>query len=274
MKVHHLNCISCCPLGGRLMDSRSTSIWQRGQLGCHCLLLESNAGLVLVDTGLGLRDIRDPYGRLSGFFLKLLSPDFREEMTAIRQIEKLGFTQRDVRHIVLTHLDFDHAGGLDDFTHAKVHMLSSERRHAMRQRTWLDRQRFRPLQWSDRSRWKMHEEHGFDWYGFENVQVGNGLPHDVMLVPLAGHTFGHAGVAVRGDQGWLLLAGDAYFDPREMDIERPHCRLGLRLYQALMETDRRARLGNQQKLRDLRRHHSDVKLFCSHDPLEFAQLAA
>jgi glyoxylase-like metal-dependent hydrolase (beta-lactamase superfamily II) len=36
------------------------------------------------------------------------------------QVQRLGFDPRDVRHIVLTHLDFDHAGGLDDFPHATV----------------------------------------------------------------------------------------------------------------------------------------------------------
>ncbi|HLL13222.1 MAG TPA: hypothetical protein VK570_19315, partial [Rubrivivax sp.] len=64
-----------------------------------------------------------------------------------------------------------------------------------------------------------------------------------------------------------------YFDAREMDIERPRCRLGLRMYQTLMEKDRRARLDNQQRLRDLRRDHSEVRVFCAHDPDEFEQLA-
>ena len=278
MKVHHLNCISSCPLGGRLMDGRSPSVLQRGQLCCHCLLVESNGGLVLVDTGFGLRDVRDPASRLSGFFLKLLSPDFREEMTAIRQIQRLGLAPADVRHIVLTHLDFDHAGGLDDFPHAQVHMMGEERTHAVQQKTWLDRQRYRPQQWSDRSRWQVHGEGaakrgGDDWCGFSNVQSGGSLPEGIALVPLFGHTFGHAGVAVRGEGGWLLQAGDAYFDPREMDIDNPRCRLGLRMYQTLMEKDRRARLANQQRLRELRRDHRDVRVFCAHDPQEFEQLA-
>jgi len=83
MRIHHLNCISSCPLGGRLMDGRTPSILQRGQLCCHCLLLESNDGLVLVDTGFGLHDVAKPHARLSAFFLFLLSPDFRAEMTAV-----------------------------------------------------------------------------------------------------------------------------------------------------------------------------------------------
>jgi glyoxylase-like metal-dependent hydrolase (beta-lactamase superfamily II) len=132
------------------MDGRTHGLVRRGELSCHCLLLETAVGLVLVDTGFGLRDVRDPQSRLSRFFLGLVSPDFREELTAVRQIARLQLDPRDVRHIVLTHLDFDHAGGLDDFPAATVHLLASERDAAVAQRTWLDRQRYRPQQWSTR----------------------------------------------------------------------------------------------------------------------------
>lgn len=136
------------------MDGSARSVFERGHLTCHCLLIETDSGLVLCDSGLGLRDVATPRARLSRFFLALVSPDFREEMTARRQIERLGFRADDVRHIVLTHLDFDHAGGLDDFPQATVHMLGVEKTAAEAQRTWLDRQRFRPQQWSSRPRWR------------------------------------------------------------------------------------------------------------------------
>jgi glyoxylase-like metal-dependent hydrolase (beta-lactamase superfamily II) len=83
----------------------------RGRLTSHCLLLEQGHALVVVDTGYGLGDVRDPTNRLSRFFLTLNAPELREGDTAIRQIERLGFQASDVRHIVLSHLDFDHAGG-------------------------------------------------------------------------------------------------------------------------------------------------------------------
>src|SRR3954469_20943379 len=140
MRIHHLNCISTCPAGGRLMDGRTPSIIRRGELACHCLLVETDTSLVLVDTGLGLRDVREPRSRLSAFFLALVAPDFREELTAVRQIARLGYDPAAVRHIVLSHLDFDHAGGLDDFPGATVHMLQAERDNAVAQGTWLDRQ--------------------------------------------------------------------------------------------------------------------------------------
>jgi glyoxylase-like metal-dependent hydrolase (beta-lactamase superfamily II) len=276
MRIHHLNCISTCPLGGRLMDGRTESIVRRGELACHCLLVETGSRLVLVDTGLGLGDVADPHGRLSEFFLALVKPAFREEMTAIRQIQRLGYNPRDVRDIVLTHLDFDHAGGLDDFPYAKVHMLALESEYAVLQKTWLDRQRFRPQQWSlTRANWVVYPATGGDdWFGFERVRPLDGLPPDIAMVPLRGHTYGHAGVAIQRGDRWLLQAGDAYFFHAEMDPDRPHCTPGLRFYQWMMEKDRGARLRNQARLRNLNRARSrEVTIFCGHDLTEFERLS-
>ena len=273
MRVHHINCISTCPLGGKLMDGRTTGV--RGRLTCHCLLVETARELVLVDTGFGLRDVADPHGRLARFFLLLLRPELREEMTAIRQIERMGYDPRDVRHVVLTHLDFDHAGGLDDFPEAAVHMLADERVDAEAQRSVLDRMRYRPQQWSTRPSWRTYAPaEASSWFGFRAVRDLVGVPPEILLVPLAGHTLGHAGVAIHTDGGWLLQAGDAYFYHREMDLRRPTCTPGLRFYQWMMEKDRRARLANQARLRQLIREHGrEVNVFCAHDVVEFDRLS-
>jgi glyoxylase-like metal-dependent hydrolase (beta-lactamase superfamily II) len=276
MRVHHLNCISTCPLGGRLTDGFSDCLLCRARLSCHCLLVETSSGLVLIDTGLGLRDVRDPRSRLSAFFLALLSPDFREESTAARQVQALGHRPEEVRHIVLTHLDFDHAGGLDDFPNAVVHLLRGESDYAAMQKTWLDRQRFRPQQWSSQPRWRTYETlSGARWFGFDCVRELEGLPPEILLVPLAGHTFGHAGVAVWEGTRWLLLAGDAYFHHEELDPTHPRCPPGLRLYQTLMEKSRTARLLNQERLRALRSAHGrEVAICCSHALPEFEAMSA
>ncbi len=272
MKLHHLNCICACPLGGRLMDGRAPTVFQRGTLCCHCLLLETAQGLTLVDTGYGLNDVRHPRQRLSSLFLWLMSPDLREEMTAARQVERLGFRREEVRHIVLTHLDFDHAGGLDDFPLATVHLLRRERDAAVAQRTWLDRQRYRPAQWASRARWQAYDgAQGDSWQGLQCVRPLHGVRAAVVLVPLPGHTLGHAGVAVRTGQGWLLMAGDAYFHHREMD-EPPWCTPGLRMYQTLMEKDRAARLQNQARLRALKAN-AQLEILCAHDPTEFERIS-
>ncbi len=256
------------------MDGHTHSIMKRGHLTCHCQLIETDQGLVLVDTGFGLEDVHHPHDRLSEFFLALVSPDFREEMTAVRQIEKLGFKAQDVRHIILTHLDFDHAGGLDDFPNATVHLSFQEREYAVQQKTWLDRQRFRPQQWDSQHRWRAYDPAvGEKWFGFRGVQSLRGLPPEILMIPLHGHTFGHTGVAIQQGNRWLLNAADAYFYHEEMNVDRPRCTPGLRFYQWMMDKDRSERIENQIRLRELKREHSDqVEIFCSHDVVEFERL--
>ncbi|MBX3208640.1 MAG: MBL fold metallo-hydrolase [Labilithrix sp.] len=270
-RITHLACVTMCPPARRLS---SASARGAAELACHCLLVELGDRLVLVDTGLGLLDVRYPRPRLSSLFLDVLSrPRLREADTAVRQVEQLGHRASDVTDVVLTHLDFDHAGGLDDFPRARVHLLESERAAARAQRTFLDRQRFRPQQWSSAPRWHTYKPRGERWFGFESVRALDGLPPELLLVPLAGHTAGHAGVAVRGASQWYLHCGDAYFHRGEMDPRRPRCPAGLRLYQWLTEVDRRERLGNQRRLRQLVKTRADeVRAFCAHDVVELSTL--
>ncbi len=271
MRVHHLNCVSACPLGGLIMDGASLSL--RGRLASHCLLIETAQSLVLIDTGYGLRDVEQPRARLSPFFLALVKPELREEMTAVRQVRALGFDPKDVRHIVLSHLDFDHAGGLDDFPEATVHLLQTEITSATAQATLLDRMRYRPQQWSSRAAWRGYPgKSGETWRGFECVRDMPGLPPELLLVPLLGHTLGHAGVAVQLPERWLFYVADAYFYHAEMEAV-PRCTPGLRLYQTMMEKDRRQRLHNQRRLRELALSESDIAVFCAHDVSELERMS-
>jgi glyoxylase-like metal-dependent hydrolase (beta-lactamase superfamily II) len=263
MRIHHLNCGCMCPIGGRLFDGVSKGL--TAHLVCHCLLIETNQGLVLIDTGFGLRDVEAPYSRLSPFFIHFNNIQFDRTYTAIAQIEQMGFSPRDVCHIVLTHLDFDHAGGLDDFPEATVHLMQREIDTARDRHGFIAQRRYRPRQWDEVQHWQPYNPGGEPWFGFEAVRDLAGLPPEILLIPLAGHTWGHAGVAIQTNEGWLLHAGDAYFYHHEMDAS-PRCSPGMKAYQWMMEVDREARLFNQDRLRTLVGDRSgEVRLFCSHD---------
>jgi glyoxylase-like metal-dependent hydrolase (beta-lactamase superfamily II) len=280
MRIHHLNCGTDCPLGGALFDGRSASAF--GKLVCHCLLIETDAhGLVLVDTGFGLRDVAHPHAspepRITRPWRLMLNIQLREEETAIRQIEALGFSAGDVRHIVVTHLDFDHAGGLEDFPNATVHVMQREYDDATGPHAGtVARNRWRYSQLDEVQQWRGYAATGEPWFGFDAVRDLAGLPPEILLVPLPGHTWGHAGVAVRRDDGrWLLHAGDAYFYRGEMRQARRRCTPGLRGYQRLMEVDAVSRLGNQERLRRLSiEHHDTVSIACAHDPVELERCQA
>lgn len=222
---------------------------------------------MLVDTGYGLQDVRHPHGRLPWLWSILLNVRLKEANTAIRQIEALGFKAEDVRHIVLTHLDFDHAGGIEDFPKARVHVLAAERSAAQRRAGFVGRQRYRPVMWDGVADWRLYQAAGENWFGFDAVRQLDGLPPEILLVPLRGHTEGHAGVAVAHAGGWLLHAGDAYLHHSQMR-RPPGNTPGLQVYQHIMDSDRPARRRNQQRLRDLAATESGVRIFCSHDRSE------
>jgi glyoxylase-like metal-dependent hydrolase (beta-lactamase superfamily II) len=266
MRVHHLNCGSFCPHGRRLVNGKG-GLLEKAHIVCHCLAIETDAGLVLVDTGFGIEDARNP-GQLGGAFRLLMNPQPKAETTALKQLEALGFAAGDVRQIVTTHLDLDHAGGLPDFPQAEVHLLSAELEAALH--PGLD-ERLRYIggaHWRHGPRWVTHDADGDEWLGFESVRILPGIDPEILLVPLVGHTRGHSAVAIRSGEGWLLHCGDAYFHHDELRTP-PSGPPMLRLFQNLTASDNRARRANQERLRELAaRHGGELTLICSHDPHE------
>lgn len=283
MRVHHLNCGTLCPPFGRLIQGTG-SLFGRGHLVCHCLLVETNDALVLIDTGLGLADIAHTAERLGSGFPKVFRPALDPKETALRQIEALGFSAKDVRHIVLTHLDIDHAGGLSDFPDAAVHLFRPEHTAATAPETVLERARYNPAQWAHSPRFHLYDVGGEPWLGFDCVRQLDGLPPEILIVPVVGHTRGHAAIAVnvparpaepddapwssRG-AGWLLHAGDAYFYRGEMDPNRRACPVVVEVFQRTIAVDNEARVANQERLRLLAKEHAGkVRVFCAHDDVE------
>lgn len=263
MRIHHLSCGSLCPHGGRLLGGQG-GLLSTAEIVCHCLAIESDDGIVLVDTGFGMDDAREP--RQLGPVFGLMNAEPKAETTALRQLEALGFAATDVRQIVTTHLDPDHSGGLPDFPEAEVHVLSTELDAALHPRL-RDRPRYVRAHWKHGPRWVRHEAGGDEWFGFQSVRILPGAG-EVLLVPLSGHSLGHTGVAIRTGEGWLLHCGDAYFNHGEVETPRS-CPPGLRLFQNLNAADNRARKANQERLRELAaRHGHEIAFLCSHDPHE------
>ncbi|WP_250655427.1 MBL fold metallo-hydrolase [Alkalimarinus coralli] len=271
-RIHHLNCATLCPQGARLINGKG-GLFAKSILSCHCLLIESNEGLILIDTGFSVEDMQST-GRMGLLIAKAMNPVMDVEQTALYQIEKLGFSRNDVKHIVLTHLDPDHAGGIVDFPHAKIHVHEKEYSAGTEPCTLVEKYRYRSQMWQHNPDWQLHRVTGERWFGFDSVHVLNNRLQDLLLVPLHGHSRGHCGVAVATTEGWVLHCGDAYFHQSEMDLDKPRCTPGLSLTQMIDESSRADRLHNQQQLRSLKRDNPDITLFCSHDHGEFETCSA
>ncbi|MGD2147477.1 MAG: MBL fold metallo-hydrolase [Anaerolineae bacterium] len=242
MAIHFLNCFTC--------NARVPSHWRTGAL---CMIVETNRGLVLVDTGLGLDDYvhRDPILRF--FQLTTIVPLDPEE-AAIRQITRMGYQPRDVRHIVITHMHFDHCGGLPDFPQATVHV------HRRELEAFEGRG---PRRWTDLAYVRRHIAHGprfvlYDgtagaWFDFPAIRLP--FEPELWLVPLFGHSRGHCGVAFQTESSWLFHVGDAaHMDPTE----------GTPLWIV------RLVLGpHTPRLRQFQAAHRDIQITTGHMPLTF-----
>lgn len=273
MRLHHLNCGTMTPPARRLINGDG-GLFEPGVMVCHCLLIETDQGLVLIDSGIGSADVRDPVAGLGSAFLRRSRPRLDPDETAIRQVRRLGYRPEDVRHIVLTHLDLDHAGGLPDFPWANVHVHAREHAAAMRPTLPAERRgRYRPHHWAHGPDWRTYDETSGDtWLGLPAVRQLDGLGPEILLVPLPGHTRGHAGVAVDAGPTWLLLAGDAYFFHQQTDPDRPHSPLGLALFERRVQVDGPARRRSANQLRQLRADQGDrVEIFSAHDAVEFTR---
>jgi glyoxylase-like metal-dependent hydrolase (beta-lactamase superfamily II) len=195
VKINHLNCGTLSP-----KYPRSRSI-------VYCLLVETEDGPVLVDTGFGFQDYEKPTLMMDGF-LKLMGVPRKSEETAIYHAESLGYDPQDVKHIVLTHLHLDHAGGMRDFPHAQIHLFKTELESATHPHSLLERG-CDSAHWAHDPKWVFYDQVDGEWFGFPRIDILEGISPQICLVPLPGHTRGHCGVAVATDRGWIFNCGDA-----------------------------------------------------------------
>lgn len=248
MKVHHVNC-------GILHAPPNP------QAACHCVLLDLDGRLVLIDTGIGLQDIARPIERIGQPAIEAAGYQFHESLTAARQVERLGFTREAVTDIVLTHADQDHAGGLADFPSASVHISAEEHTQIT-----SGNGRYSPAQFDHQPRWATHSATGNNWFGLESRPLSILGAIDIRLIPLFGHTLGHCGVAIRDKDRWLLHVGDAYYLRVELSTD-DHPVSALATFRADSNSLRQASL---KELRRLAKDHAEeITMFGYHDLSEF-----
>ncbi|MEO0531540.1 MAG: MBL fold metallo-hydrolase [Planctomycetota bacterium] len=213
---------------------------------CHCLLVETESTVVLIDAGIGLHDVEDPEGRIGRDAIEFAGFHFHADLTAVRQLKARGIEPDAVEHIVLTHCDSDHVGGLSDFANAQVHVAAEEK-----QAVDDGNPRYTTNQFAHGPNWQTYHENDCEFLDLPARRIGAIEGIDIRLVPLFGHTAGHCGVAVRDGEQWWLHVGDAYYISNQLD-DRPH---PVEEFATLAAVDNDQRRESLQKLRSLVASH-------------------
>jgi N-acyl homoserine lactone hydrolase len=208
-------------------------------------LIEHPNGLILFDAGLhkGLQDGTTTAPALFGE----MPLDFRtgEELSA--RLEQHGYSASDVAVVILSHLHFDHVGGIGELPNARLVVQRSE--------------------WS-----AGHHPHLVEigYYDPDQFDLGHDVQqieaeHDVLgdaslvCIPTPGHTKGHQALRVSLPSGPVVLTADCVYFARMLDEMRAP----------------RFAFNAEQQLESMRvlkrlRDEDGCRLIFGHDPEQFA----
>lgn len=239
---------------------------------CHVLLLETDNGLVLIDSGFGIDDCADPKGRIGPvrFFTR---PEFEAREAAANQLDRMGFDRADVRHIVLTHLDSDHVGGAADFPNATLHVTSAEAVAAFASPTRAEKVRYGRQQWVNDRDVVEHDPGGEAWRGFSAAKELDEIAPGIVLVSLPGHSRGHACIAVDAGHRWVLHCGDAFYHYGTLD--GTYVPRTLWTMETLVAFDRKKMWDNHARLSELyAKAEPDLCIVPAHDNKLFEKAKA
>ncbi len=185
-----------------LRGERWTSLARRRKdvtFPAYSFVVEHAEGLIAIDTGAsGL--VRSPRPMLQRRFVP--RPVFEQGIGA--RMRAAGLRPEEVGRVVLTHLDWDHAGGLADLPGAEVLVHRPEWEFAQ---TLRGKQRYEPKLWPEGFAPNVYD---LDPEPFGPFPTSRPITADgaVRIVPIPGHTVGQVGVVVRTGELSLLFCAD------------------------------------------------------------------
>lgn len=187
------------------------------KLPVHYFLIEHRDGAVLFDTGLDPAIVADPGYISSAIGRFLLRRIFRLHITEEDRLDKVlaahGYSAADIRTAVISHLHFDHVGGIAHIPQAELLVGAKEwaqlaephpeREWILREHIDIPHAQWRPIKFEPTA-----DPLFGDFEGVWDV-AGDGA---MVLLPTPGHTPGSLSMLVRraGWQPILLVADLAY----------------------------------------------------------------
>jgi len=240
------------------------------EIPINVFVLEHREGLVLFDTGLSPAIASDPNyisSPVGRFFLrKVFRLHIGPDDTLTRHLDNLGYAVGDVRKAVISHLHFDHIGGISEIPQADLLVSRAEWQQLAQphpEHDWILREYIEipGAKWQQID-FEPTDDPLFASFGGVCDLFGDG---SMVLLPTPGHTPGSMSLLVR-NEGWppLLLIGDLSYDTELlMKGQLPG-----------VYSDKSQLRSSFANVRSLKEQLPDLLILASHDPSAATALAA
>lgn len=186
--------------GGFLSMDRSilltaTDMGQKLRVPVYSILLIHEEGPVLIDAGLNPEGLNDPE-QAWGPRAKLIKPELKEGDAIRNRLQQLDLKVSDIKMVIVTHLHWDHTGGLRFFNHCPIFLQRAEFRFA-----------FNPAPYVSEQYMRNHFDYPLNYQSIEGDQI---ILPGISVIKTPGHTPGHQSVLARLTSGaHYIFPGDA-----------------------------------------------------------------
>lgn len=166
----------------------------RIEMPVFTFLIEGGDKLLLIDTGMSWTERANEYHH----------PNSRqpEGMAIHEQLDKIGYSPKDIDIVVLTHMHWDHMFYLDKFVNAQFYV--HEREYAFA----LDPI---PLYYKSYEHPILGITRPFEGIKFNTVKGETEIMPNVRVFETFGHSPGHMSVEIDTEEGSYICAGDSIF---------------------------------------------------------------